>query len=948
NPTVFLMSDGQNNTGADPEAVGNNLIAAGITIHSIPVGNGADIDLLADLASESGGVMLPAYSDDMIPAIYAELAARHQGFSLINDSIRLTEHLFFGTEFSSSAVSAALSVEEGSGPLTIFLGLKNVTDFNTRSNSILRSVDLIGPDSNLVSPNNYRVLDDPFYRILIIPNPTPGTYTLFVGNSQPIAPDVNVVSFVENPAPDLYIDAIPRVLTTPDTVTISASTTFLTTLYDPDIQYNSIVIRPDSSIVPLDLALDLFTGTVAGYFDDFNGGGTYKVQVEVSVPEGARVLPGESIFDAPSEFNPTVKPFVRVASTSFTLFRPGECPPCDGENRDCDEDRLPNEIEDAFPNQDVDGDGLPNRCDEDSDGDDIPDEQELDLDLNQNGVPDVYEVPEGFACAPDSKFELMVADTTSPACRADNGSIRVSVADAMGAVTYRWSHDTTLNNPIAQNLTAFIYAVTATDESGCRRTVTIDLREDCSNLPEQEDIVVSTNCPERVPQNCEFPVVITVDMSGSTAPDTLLGSFTGVLTWNPAVLQYVGPSSVLSGFNGFINLDSLNGRLIFNGANAAGVNGVMDIFKSRFRAIGPVNSSDSIRVEFLSFAAARTFTNLTPMLRTPLCTFTIIPAGLLGDVNNDGAVTSTDANIILSFDAGLTLPTNIEERIDNGFGDVNRDRLTNATDALIVLTYDVQLPVPYPVGESFCPGDSSINDALGLEKRSLPAIDIVITPQQIADHPESIKVPVYADCNQAGVKLGSYKAVITWDPQELELSDFFGGNTPGFELPTLNESELESGKLVIVHANPYGKAGIVPLFTLQFKQLGQRGLESLKLDFVNMAAAGSFDQLKANVQPQASVQQPTLQAASVRIFPNPFSETVQIVYELPADAPVHIEVHNVIGQKVADIIQAEQVKGTYRINWKGLADAKLQSCIYVFTVKIGDYMHSEKVLYLKR
>ncbi|GEM_PF-1795071 len=946
NPTVFLLSDGQNNVGADPDAVANNLIAAGITIHSIPVGNGADIDLLADLASESGGVMLPAYSDDMIPAIYAELAARHQGYSLINSEVRL--ELFGNGEFPIETMVTDLPVEANSGPLTIFLGLKHVTGRNIESKNIGKEVYLLAPDGSFISPNQLRVQEDAFYRIITLPNPQAGQYTLYVTNTQLVAPELNIVSFVENPAPDLYVDAIPSVLTAPDTVSISASTTFLTTLYDPNIKYKGIVIRPDSSTVPINLELDTRTGTVTADFNDFNGGGTYKVVVQATVPTGADLLPGESIFPTPSEFTPTVNPFIRVASTSFTLFRAGECRACAPTNRDCDGDGIPNEREDAFPNQDVDGDGLPNRCDEDSDGDDIPDRDEKDLDLNQNNIPDVYEVPRGFACAPDAKFDLLVSSMQNPDCGKANGRIEVKAIDALGDATYRWSHDTTLNSAIAENLPAFIYAVTAVDKTGCRRTLTIDLTENCLGLPAPGDIIVTTKCPQQIPQNCEFPLVVTVDMTNATAPDTLLGSFTGVLTWNPATLQYVGPSAILSGFNGFINLDTINGKLIFNGANAAGINGVMDIFKANFRSIGAIGSMDSVRIAFLSFAAARTFNNLIPALRIETCTFKTIPAGLLGDVNNDGFVTSTDGNIILSSDAGLTLPPAIQERIDNGFGDVNQDGLTNATDALIVMTYDVQLPVPYPVGEPFCPSSSGGNDALGIETRSTNNIDILVAQEKVADQPNRIKVPVYADSKNMDATLGSYKAIITWDPKVLDFIDFSGGTTAGFETPIVNEKDLEFGKLVVVHANPNGQTGNVQLFNLQFEELQQKGFASLKVSFENMAAARSFEALHPNLRYESVIQKPLTQEPSVNIFPNPFSENVQIVYEVTENAPVHIEIYNVIGKKVADLVQEEQVKGTHRITWSGLASEKLQPGLYIFTVKIGAYLHTEKVLYLKK
>ena len=68
---------------------------------------------------------------------------------------------------------------------------------------------------------------------------------------------------------------------------------------------------------------------------------------------------------------------------------------------------------------------------------------------------------------------------------------------------------------------------------------------------------------------------------------------------------------------------------------------------------------------------------------------------LLGDVNSDGAVNSTDALIVLSADADL----DTSESCPMNYGDTNADGLVNSTDALIILSYDVHFTVPFPVGQ---------------------------------------------------------------------------------------------------------------------------------------------------------------------------------------------------------------------------------------------------------
>jgi hypothetical protein len=78
--------------------------------------------------------------------------------------------------------------------------------------------------------------------------------------------------------------------------------------------------------------------------------------------------------------------------------------------------------------------------------------------------------------------------------------------------------------------------------------------------------------------------------------------------------------------------------------------------------------------------------------------FTIVAAGYQGDVNDDAAINSSDALIILSCDVGL----NNAQFCPMNCGDVSADGQINSSDALIILSYDVGMSVLLPVGKSGC------------------------------------------------------------------------------------------------------------------------------------------------------------------------------------------------------------------------------------------------------
>lgn len=86
--------------------------------------------------------------------------------------------------------------------------------------------------------------------------------------------------------------------------------------------------------------------------------------------------------------------------------------------------------------------------------------------------------------------------------------------------------------------------------------------------------------------------------------------------------------------------------------------------------------------------------------KTVTAYFTVVPSDILGDVNADGQVNSTDALIILSGDAGIS----ILPYCPAACGDINEDGLLNSTDALILLSYEIGFSIPFPVGqEGACP-----------------------------------------------------------------------------------------------------------------------------------------------------------------------------------------------------------------------------------------------------
>jgi hypothetical protein len=64
-------------------------------------------------------------------------------------------------------------------------------------------------------------------------------------------------------------------------------------------------------------------------------------------------------------------------------------------------------------------------------------------------------------------------------------------------------------------------------------------------------------------------------------------------------------------------------------------------------------------------------------------------------------------------------------------------------------------------------------------------------------------------------------------------------------------------------------------------------------------------------------------------FPNPFNPSTTLRYGLPMDSRVKFHVYNVLGQQVAELVNAEQSAGWYQATW----NANVASGVYIYRLE---------------
>ncbi len=86
-------------------------------------------------------------------------------------------------------------------------------------------------------------------------------------------------------------------------------------------------------------------------------------------------------------------------------------------------------------------------------------------------------------------------------------------------------------------------------------------------------------------------------------------------------------------------------------------------------------------------------------------------------------------------------------------------------------------------------------------------------------------------------------------------------------------------------------------------------------------------------------------------YPNPFKESVNIVFELPVKTStqyVEMAVYNILGQRVRNILDASRTAGPHQFVWDGRDDLgyRLASGVYFLKFKSGDFEKYHKMLLL--
>jgi len=122
------------------------------------------------------------------------------------------------------------------------------------------------------------------------------------------------------------------------------------------------------------------------------------------------------------------------------------------------------------------------------------------------------------------------------------------------------------------------------------------------------------------------------------------------------------------------------------------------------------------------------------------------------------------------------------------------------------------------------------------------------------------------------------------------------------------------------------------------------GSETITFTATDPAGGSDSDEATFTVLPGESAQ-----VVSVRNYPNPFNPSTTISYALEYDGPVSLTVYDMLGRRVAMLVDGVQEAGTHSVVWNGTGQSRepVASGLYLYILRAGNTVVTRKMLLAK-
>jgi Concanavalin A-like lectin/glucanases superfamily/Secretion system C-terminal sorting domain len=157
--------------------------------------------------------------------------------------------------------------------------------------------------------------------------------------------------------------------------------------------------------------------------------------------------------------------------------------------------------------------------------------------------------------------------------------------------------------------------------------------------------------------------------------------------------------------------------------------------------------------------------------------------------------------------------------------------------------------------------------------------------------------------------------------------------------------DLQDSNPLISHGNTVfigSAAGVVSYFQGLIDEISVYDRSLAAQEIQSIVKADTAGKCKSPVYVEA--ERNPLSFSLRQNFPNPFNSITTIPFAIPSSGIVELEVHNLLGEKVAVLVNEEVTPGTYIANWDA---SGMPSGVYLYRLTTSRHSEAKKLILLR-
>lgn len=394
-------------------------------------------------------------------------------------------------------------------------------------------------------------------------------------------------------------------------------------------------------------------------------------------------------------------------------------------------------------------------------------------------------------------------------------------------------------------------------------------------------------------------------------------------SYNPAVLSPVSPyittTGTLTGASGWTMMYNINtpGQMVIGGfSQGNALTGSGTLIKVVFNVIGAGGTTSALNFMNFTFNAGNPATNLVNGLFT-------VPLKVCGDADQNTLVQVYDAALTLQHAIGvITLPTQGALNAD-----VFEDNTVTAYDAALICQYAIGIS-PLPATTCFFPTKTVAGSVL---------YDFPFSGRlaNIEKYPEYVQ----ADVIFSGIVRPQTVFAISMDlySPSVNITNLEMINLPAGYIHFINQVSSHVYRIGII--NPGGMLSQDLRFRLKMKDYTPESTLSISGILINDRVFPDI------VLSGISTAGKALPAQALSVYPNPFTHSATIVYEVVNDSRVELQIIDLFGREVKTIANAMQEQGFYQAEWNGENNqgSRMPQGWYLIRLKTSNGLQQTKI-----